>query len=121
MSDDNRLRRLNELYVRATLTCDVEWYRARLADDFVCIESDGTVLDKDSFLQRIAGGSDLADYQLHEVDVRCYGDVALVRAMGSWTAKTGKPGTSRYTDVYVRADGDWKVVSAQITRPARMG
>ena len=47
--------------------------------------------------------------------MRFFGDVAIVRALGSWTAKSGKPGTSRYIDVYVRSGEDWKVVSAQIT------
>ena len=121
MSDDKRLRSLNEQYVRASLAGDVAWYQARLADDFVCIQSDGSLLDKDAFLRMTAAGSDLADYRLDEVDVRCFGDVAIVRATGFWTAKNGTPGTSRYTDVYVRSGGDWKVVSAQITRPARVG
>jgi ketosteroid isomerase-like protein len=121
MTERDAISRLNEEYVRASLAGDVAWYDARLADDFVCIESDGSVLDKHAFLDRTSGGSDLADYRLAEVDVRFYGDVALVRALGVWTTKTGTPGTSRYVDVYVRTNGDWKVVSAQITRPARVG
>jgi len=121
MTEREALHQLNEQYVRASLAGDVAWYDARLAADFVCIESDGSVLDKPAFLSRTACGSDLADYRLAEVDVRCYGDVALVRALGVWTTKSGTPGTSRYVDVYVRSDGDWKVVSAQITRPARVG
>jgi hypothetical protein len=51
--------------------------------------------------------------------VRFYGDVALVRATGSWKTKSGAPGLSRYVDVYVRAGDDWKAVSAQITRPSK--
>ena len=66
-----------------------------------------------------AKGSDLAEYRLDEVDVRFYGEVALVRATGSWGAKNGVPGMSRYVDVYVRFGDDWKAVSAQITRPSR--
>jgi ketosteroid isomerase-like protein len=84
----------------------------------VCIESDGSVLDKVAFLQMTAGGSDLAEYQLEEVNVRQYGDVALVRATGRWRARDGRPGLSRYTDIYVRTGDDWRAVSAQITRPA---
>ena len=121
MTERDTISRLNEEYVRASLAGDVAWYDARLADDFVCIESDGSVLDKPAFLDRTSGGSDLADYRLAEVDVRFYGDVALVRALGIWSTKAGTPGTSRYVDVYVRTNGDWKVVSAQITRPARVG
>ncbi len=119
MSREERLRRLNEQYVRASLAGDVEWYRAHLADEFVCIESDGSVLDKAAFLQMTAQGSDLVEYRLDEVDVRFYGEVALVRCMGSWIAKDGTPGISRYVDVYVRSGDDWKAVSAQITRPAQ--
>jgi len=118
MLREEHLRILNEQYVRASLAGDVEWYRAHLADEFVCIESDGSVLDKDAFLQMTAKGSDLAEYRLDEVEVRFYGEVALVRATGSWTAKNGTPGISRDVDVYVRSGDDWKAVSAQITRPA---
>jgi len=118
MSPEQQLRLLNQQYVAASLAGDVEWYRAHLADDFVCIDSDGSVLDKDAFLRLTAQGSDLAEYRLDEVDLRIYGDVALVRANGSWKSKTGIPGLSRYIDVYVRTGGQWKAVSAQITRPA---
>ncbi|MEO8505339.1 MAG: nuclear transport factor 2 family protein [Acidobacteriota bacterium] len=120
MSHEDSLRQLNRAYVEASLAGDVEWYRQHLAEDFVCIDSDGSVLDKKAFLEQTAQGSDLAEYRLDAVSVQMYGDdqVALVRAKGSWTAKNGRPGVSRYVDVYVRSGEDWKCVSAQITRPA---
>jgi ketosteroid isomerase-like protein len=118
MSQEQQLRLLNEQYVAASLAGDVEWYRSHLAEEFVCIESDGSQLDKAAFLRMTAQGSDLAEYRLEQVDVQFYGDVALVRATGSWKTKTGVPGSSRYVDVYVRTGDDWKAVSAQITRPA---
>ena len=120
MSREKRLHLLNEQYVRASLAGDVEWYRAHLADEFVCIDSDGSVLDKNAFLQMTANGSELAKYRLDEVDIRFYGEVALVRCMGSWTAKNGTPGISRYVDVYVQSGDGWKAVSAQITRPSQI-
>jgi len=119
MSREEHLRMLNEQYVRASLAGDVEWYRTHLAEEFVCIESDGAVLDKDAFLRMTGNGSELAEYHLDEVEVRFYGEVALVRATGSWRAKDGTPGLSRYVDVYVQKGDDWKAVSAQITRPAQ--
>ena len=117
MSREDELRKLNEDYIKASLTGNVEWYRKHLAEDFVCIESDGTVLDKAAFLGKTAQGSDLAEYRLPEVDIRFYGDVALVRCTGEWKAKNGTPGLSRYIDIYVRSNKEWKAVSAQITRP----
>jgi hypothetical protein len=119
MSPAEQLQRLNEQYITSMLAGDVEWYRKRLADEFVCIESDGSLLDKAAFLRMIAHGSDLAEYRLGQVDVRIYDHVALVRAMGAWTGKDGIPGVSRYTDVYVLSGDEWKVVSAQVTRPRR--
>jgi hypothetical protein len=121
MTPEEELEQLNEQYVKASLAGDVEWYRRRLAEEFVCIESDGSVLDKAAFLRQTAQGSDLVEYRLDRVDIRLYGEVGLVRATGSWTAKDGIPGVSRYVDVYARSGDEWKVVSAQITRPKRFG
>jgi ketosteroid isomerase-like protein len=119
MSQEAELRELNRQYVDASLAGDVEWYRRHLAEDFTCIESDGRVLDKKEFLRMTAEGSDLAEYRLDEVEIRCYGEVGLVRATGSWVARDGTPGMSRYVDIYVRGPEGWRAVSAQITRPAR--
>lgn len=114
---EQRLRALNEQYIRSILTSDVEWFRAHLAEEFICIESDATLLDKATFLARTAAPATTASYHLDEVTVRCYGDAALVRATGSWVTTSGNRGISRYVDVYALQDDKWKVVSAQITRP----
>lgn len=115
-SDETTLKQLNQEYVDAFMNADVDWYRDHLADDFVCIESDGSVLNKSQFLGNTAKGPDVAGYKLQEVNVRIYGRVGLVRATGRFTRRDGASGTSRYTDVYVKAGDDWKAVSAQITR-----
>jgi ketosteroid isomerase-like protein len=120
-SDRATLERLNQEYVDAFMNADVDWYRQHLADDFVCVESDGSVLNKTEFLANTVKGPDVADYKLEHVDVRFYGDVALVRATGLWTRKDGARGMSRYLDVYVKQSQEWKTVSAQITRMLRMG
>ena len=120
-SDLRTLQQLNQEYVDAFMNADVEWYRAHLAEDFVCVESDGSVLDKAEFLSNTVKGPDVVEYKLHEVDVRVYGDAALVRATGVWIREDGSMGMSRYTDVYIRVSSEWKAVSAQITRTTRMG
>ena len=120
-SDLGTLQQLNQEYVDAFMNADVEWYRAHLAEDFVCVESDGSVLDKAQFLSNTVKGPDVVEYKLHEVDIRVYGDAALVRATGVWIREDGSMGMSRYTDVYIRVSSEWKAVSAQITRTTRMG
>lgn len=118
-ADEATLRQLNQQYVNSFMNADVEWYRVHLADDFVVIESDGSVLDKTEFLANTAKGPDVADYTLQDVNVRIYGNVALIQATGHWTGKDGSKGLSRYIDVYVKAGAEWKTVSAQITRASR--
>ena len=120
-SDSITLERLNQEYVDAFMNSDVDWYREHLSEDFVCIESDGSVLNKEQFLANTAKGPDVADYRLEHVDLRIYGNAALVRATGLWTRDDGSMGISRYVDVYVRQKDAWKTVSAQITRALRMG
>ncbi len=121
MPDETQIRRLNEQYVEAFMKADVDWYRQYLADDFVCIESDGSKVDKAEFLRGTAKGPDVREYRLAEVHVRFYGDTALVQATGLFTRKDGTQGKSRYTDVYVRNGDGWTVVSAQITRTLDTG
>lgn len=117
-SDEDRLRQLNCEYISAFLKGDVAWYQEYLAADFVCIESDGSVLGKAEFLHRTARGPDVATYKLDQVQVRIYEGVALVQATGLFTRKDGSAGKSRYTDIYARTNSEWRVVSAQITRTA---
>jgi len=52
--DQTTLRHLNAEYVRAFMSADVTWYEEHLADDFVCIESDGSILNKAQFLSNTA-------------------------------------------------------------------
>jgi hypothetical protein len=118
MRDDLVVKRLNESYIQAILSSNVAWFEANLAPEFACIESDGTLLDRKAFLEMVAKPSELAEYRLASVDFQRWGGVALVRALGEWTAKDGRVGKSRYVDVYARNGSVWKCVSAQITRPA---
>lgn len=110
------LTRLNQEYIDAFMKAGVSWYRDNLADDFVCIESDGSVLGREEFLRNAARGPDVATYTLKDVRIRLYGSVALVHATGLFARRDGTTGTSRYTDVYALTDGRWRVISAQITR-----
>jgi ketosteroid isomerase-like protein len=57
-------------------------------------------------------------YTVEELDVRLYGDTALLSGRTRMTGRyQGKPFAShyRYIDVYVRQGGAWKIVSVQIS------
>ena len=115
-TDEVILTELNRRYIESFMKSDVEWYREHLADDFLCIEANGSVLDKDQFLEKTAEGPGLADYRLAQVHIRIFGDVALVHGMGRFRRQDATTGISRYTDIYLRVGTEWKAISAQITR-----
>lgn len=117
---ETTLERLNQEYIQAYMYSDTRWYDEHLADEFICIESDGSVLDKTQFLKKTGEGPDVLDYKLVRVHVRIYERVALVHGTGRFTRKDQSSGVSRYTDVYVQDAGEWKAVSAQITRTSRL-
>jgi ketosteroid isomerase-like protein len=114
-ADRQIILRLNDEYIRAFLEGDAAWYDKHLAHDFKYISGSGAVVDRSTFLQLTAAGSGFADYELHDVTVRIYGGTALIQALGVFKRPDGASGRNRYTDVYVRDDGTWKVVSAQVT------
>ncbi len=116
MSDESILSALLARYIRSFLHSDVEWYREHLAEDFLCIESNGSVLDKARFLQKAAEGPDLTDYQLEQVRIRIYEGFALVHGKGMFRRQDATTGKSHLTGVYRKEGGAWRAISAQTTR-----
>ena len=113
------LIRLNQDYVDAFLKADVGWYREHLADDFVCIESDGSTLGRDEFLREAARGPDVATHTLAEVRVRVYGNTALVRCKVDMTNSTDGKSTTAHLNilhVWLKGPQGWQMVARQATR-----
>jgi uncharacterized protein (TIGR02246 family) len=110
------LRELNQDYIRSVQTSDIGRFDEILADDFLCISSDGSLIDRRAFLEHTAHPATISNLEAHDVNVRLMGDVAIIHARTTFTRPDGRPGASRYTDVWARRDGRWLAVSAQITR-----
>jgi len=104
---------------KAIIRKDAAAIAANMSEDFRQISARGDVASKAAFLEVITSPKLVINpYSVEDMDVRFYGDVALVsgrtRMTGSWA---GKPFGShyRYVDVYVRKDGQWRVSNVQIT------
>jgi ketosteroid isomerase-like protein len=121
-SDIAALLALNDAYVRASQTSDVERFKEILADDFVASLSDGTHVKRAAFLAAVKSPTAVTGLQAHDVDVRLMGDFAIIHARTTFTTTDGRAGASRYTDVWARRGGRWLCVSAQVTRyePAKV-
>ncbi|HVR40232.1 MAG TPA: nuclear transport factor 2 family protein [Thermoanaerobaculia bacterium] len=111
-NNEETLRQLNEGYVKAFVHHDMDWYRAHLADDFLCFVSNGAVIDKTTFLQQPQ--SNVKEWRLDELKIRVFNDnAALIHAISVFTMNDGTVRRSRYTDSYMKIGGEWKAVSAQ--------
>jgi uncharacterized protein (TIGR02246 family) len=109
---------LNRDYVRSVQQGDVGRFDEILAEDFVCSNPDGSLVDRAGFLAQTARPVTIADLEAHDIDVRVLGDVAIIHARTTYTLPDGKQGAGRYTDVWARRDGRWLAVAAHVTRAA---
>jgi ketosteroid isomerase-like protein len=115
-SDLATLLELNRDYIRSVLSSDVQRFQEILADDFLCSMPDGSIVDRERFLAQSARPAQIANLEVHDVNVRILGDVAIIHARTTYTTHDGRPGSGRYTDVWARRDGRWLAVSAHVTR-----
>jgi ketosteroid isomerase-like protein len=115
-SDIEILASLNRDYIRSVQDGDVRRFDEILAADFRCSNPDGSLVDRGGFLAQTARPVTIANLAAHEVEIRLFGDVAIIHARTSYTMADGHPGAGRYTDVWVRQNGEWRAVSAHVTR-----
>jgi ketosteroid isomerase-like protein len=115
-SDLELLLELNRDYIRSVQNSDVRRFDEILAEDFLCSNPDGSLVDRQGFLKQTARPVGISDLEAHDVKVRIMGNVALIHARTSYTLTDGRAGAGRYTDVWARRNGSWRAVSAHVTR-----
>jgi len=115
-SDLDVLIYLNRDYIRSVQHGDVQRFEEILADDFLCSNPDGSLIDRAAFLEQTEKPVTIANLEVHDVNVRVMGDVAIIHARTTYTLSDGRAGLGRYTDVWARRDGRWLAVSAHVTR-----
>ncbi len=105
---------------------EMEWRQAQidnnvavidrlLADDYVGISANGNIETKSQTIaQRKAGTIRITQLDLDDLKVRLYGDTAVVTSKADLQGVNGQSdisGRYRYTRVYNRRLGQWKIVS----------
>jgi ketosteroid isomerase-like protein len=110
---------------------EMEWRQAQLdnntsiidhllADDYVGISANGTIETKAQVLaMRRAGTVRFTQLDLTDVKVRLFGDTAVVTSRADLQGTNGErdiSGKYRYTRVYNRRLGQWKIVSFEASR-----
>jgi ketosteroid isomerase-like protein len=115
-SDLEVLTALNRDYIRSVQDGDARRFEEILAEDFLCSNPDGSLVDRSGFLAQTARPVTISGLATEDIRVRILGDVAIIHARTSYTTASGEHRQGRYTDVWARRDGVWLAVSAHVTR-----
>jgi hypothetical protein len=114
---EKELLQLEKDFVEATLKHDREFYDRILADDWINIHEDGSVGTKQG---DAAHKSEYDTAAFDDIKVRVYGDsaVAVGRYSVGWTEGGRRSAISgRFTDVWMKRNGRWQIVSSQTPIP----
>jgi ketosteroid isomerase-like protein len=114
--DEAALRALEEKWDTANLKGDTVALGAIFADTFISTNNEGKVRTKAEVLAQVKSGE--VKYQASRSDdmkVLVYGDAAVVN--GRWKGKSVEKGKTvdtneRFTDTYVRQNGQWRCVAS---------
>jgi len=109
-----------EDYDRATVSNDIAALANVVADDYVLVNSDSSLQDKQSYLEDFkVPGFKLDPYELQQPVHRVWGDAALLAGVVrlSWTLK-GEHHTRllRIAHVWARHERRWRLAYTQLTR-----
>ncbi len=115
-ADLDTLLELNREYIRSVQNADVQRFREILAEDFLCSNPDGSLINREGFLQQTAQPVSISNLEAHDVNVRLMGDFAIIHARTTYNGPDGSPRAGRYTDVWARRHDRWLAVSAHVTR-----
>jgi len=115
-TDLQTLEQLNRDYISSVQKSDVRRFDEILAEDFLCSNPDGSLVDRAGFLVQTARPVTISNLEARDVKIRIMGDVAIIHARTTYTMPDGRAVSGRYTDVWARRQGRWLAVSAHVTR-----
>jgi ketosteroid isomerase-like protein len=112
---------LEQVWKDALLHRNVAAMDSLLADDYIAITPNGTLLSRDQTLASLRSGAmQIKSLEFSDRKVRFYGQTALVTSraeVNGANAGADFSGSYRYTRVYVRNEhGKWKIVSFEASR-----
>jgi ketosteroid isomerase-like protein len=115
-NDHEALMALNRDYIDSVQRGDVHRFDQILADDFLCSNPNGSLVDKTQFLAQTARPVTITGLVAEDVRIRVLGDVAIIHARTRYHTSDGQLRQGRYTDVWARRGGRWRAVCAHVTR-----
>jgi ketosteroid isomerase-like protein len=121
LSDRAMLSALNRQFIDNFIHEDAARHDQLIHRDFVCIQGNGAIVGRAEYIKGWADSyskNGYTSFAITDEVIRIFGHTALVRSKTVYTKTVaGKEvsGNSIYTDTYLKEDGGWKCVQAQIT------
>ncbi len=117
---EREVARVDQELTRAIARNDTQAMGRILSDDLILTASGGAVVGKARWIEIVESGTRrYKTYDTSDIRVQAYGGAAVVTGHASVTELAGggeHPGQYRFTRVYVRRQGRWRVVAIQLTR-----
>ncbi len=111
---------LEQDWRQALLSSNIPALDHLLADDYLGVTANGTLETKaDLLAMRRSGTMRFSELTLSDLKVRVYGDTAVVTSRAELSGTNGGTDISghyRYTRVYNRRQGQWRIVSFEASR-----
>jgi hypothetical protein len=114
--------RLNREITVATWTGDAVWFEENISDDYVLVTPSGVPYTKRDVIREVSTpGLKMNPYEPVEVQIRLYGDTAIVvgRIMQRFTiGRVRYANDLRYTSIYAKRRGRWLLVGGHTSNVA---
>ena len=122
-SDEAKVRALEKKWTDSYKHRKIDLLSSLLADDFVITVEDGSTFSKPGYITHSANPSVHVDIaELSDLKVHLHGNAAVVTgAYHDKGMEGGKPYEyhDRLTDVWMKNDGTWQVISSHYSIPAK--
>jgi hypothetical protein len=96
MSALDTLLELNREYIRSVQHSDVQRFTELLAEDFLCSNPDGSLVDREHFFAQAAQPVSISNLEARDVVVRIMEDFAIIHARTTYIKLDRSPGAGRY-------------------------
>src|SRR5438309_1904024 len=98
-NDLQTLEQLNRDYISSVQSSDVRRFDEILAEDFLCSNPDGSLVDRAGFLVQTARPVTISNLEARDVKIRIMGDVAILCLLVSWHESRSRSTSSKLRPV----------------------
>jgi ketosteroid isomerase-like protein len=115
------LHELDAQFIRNFINCDVAAHSQIIHPRFLCVSTNGSKQERAEYLHDWATDFDpgvIIYWDTRDERIDVFGDVALVRSTNKYVRHIDGQdvtGMTTYTDTYIREDGRWLCIQAQLT------